>query len=105
MECALGIAVLSLFSLLGARGKFGTKRPPGCSGYATQIMTSAPVNCSGSSSRSKEYRRRSRFVSGEQSDYKIHLTRGDYVHINRGMDKGIRGWRPRSGCAAGPGPI
>jgi hypothetical protein len=31
-----------------------------------------------------------RLVSGEQSNYKITFTRGDYVHINRGQDKGVR---------------
>jgi hypothetical protein len=31
-----------------------------------------------------------RIVSGEQSNYKISFTRGDYVHINRGQDKGVR---------------
>jgi len=29
-------------------------------------------------------------VSGEQSNYKITFARGDYVHINRGQDKGVR---------------
>jgi len=31
-----------------------------------------------------------RIVSGEQSNYKITFARGDYVHINRGQDKGVR---------------
>jgi hypothetical protein len=31
-----------------------------------------------------------RIISGEQSNYKISFTRGDYVHINRGQDKGVR---------------
>jgi hypothetical protein len=31
-----------------------------------------------------------RLVSGEQSDNKITFARGDYVYINRGMDKGVR---------------
>jgi hypothetical protein len=31
-----------------------------------------------------------RIVSGEQSNYKITFARGDYVHINRGLDKGVR---------------
>jgi hypothetical protein len=31
-----------------------------------------------------------RLVSGEQTNYKITFTRGDYVHINRGQDKGVR---------------
>jgi len=31
-----------------------------------------------------------RLVSGEQSNYKITFMSGDYVHINRGQDKGVR---------------
>ncbi len=31
-----------------------------------------------------------RLVSGEQSNYKITFARGDYIHINRGQDKGVR---------------
>src|SRR5437899_2526645 len=31
-----------------------------------------------------------RLVSAEQSNYKIVFARGDYVHINRGQDKGVR---------------
>src|SRR5256886_3443763 len=31
-----------------------------------------------------------RLVSGEQSNYKSIFARGDYVHINRGEDKGVR---------------
>ncbi|HEX4542083.1 MAG TPA: hypothetical protein VH114_02865 [Candidatus Acidoferrum sp.] len=31
-----------------------------------------------------------RLISGEQSNFKITFTRGDYVFINRGQDKGVR---------------
>ncbi len=31
-----------------------------------------------------------RLVSGEQSNVKLIFTRGDYVYINRGQDKGVR---------------
>lgn len=31
-----------------------------------------------------------RLISGEQSGVKITFINGDYVHINRGMDKGVR---------------
>lgn len=31
-----------------------------------------------------------RVISGEQSNYKITFLRGDYVHINRGQDHGVR---------------
>jgi len=47
------------------------------------------VNCSGfyNDQRVPE---EFRIVSGEQSNYKITFTRGDYVYINRGQDKGVR---------------
>ncbi|HUK30281.1 MAG TPA: hypothetical protein VLV89_04145, partial [Candidatus Acidoferrum sp.] len=47
------------------------------------------VNCSGFYTDQKlpeEFR----LVSGEQSNIKITFTRGDYVYINRGQDKGVR---------------
>jgi len=47
------------------------------------------VNCSGFYTDQKlpeEFR----LISGEQSNYKITFTRGDYVYINRGQDKGVR---------------
>jgi hypothetical protein len=31
-----------------------------------------------------------RLISGEQSNYKITFSHGDYVYINRGQDKGVR---------------
>lgn len=31
-----------------------------------------------------------RLISGEQSNIKLIFSRGDYVHINRGQDKGVR---------------
>jgi hypothetical protein len=31
-----------------------------------------------------------RIISGEQADYKITFSRGDYVYINRGADKGVK---------------
>jgi hypothetical protein len=47
------------------------------------------VNCSGFVSDQK-VPDEIRLVSGEQSNYKITFARGDYVHINRGLDKGVR---------------
>jgi len=47
------------------------------------------VNCSGfvtDQKVSEEFR----LVSGEQSNYKLTFTGGDYVYINRGQDKGVR---------------
>jgi len=47
------------------------------------------VNCSGFVTDQK-VPDEIRLVSGEQSNYKITFARGDYVHINRGQDKGVR---------------
>jgi hypothetical protein len=47
------------------------------------------VNCSGFVTDQK-VPDEMRIVSGEQSNYKITFARGDYVHINRGQDKGVR---------------
>jgi hypothetical protein len=46
------------------------------------------INCSGfvTDRVSEEVR----LVSGEQSNYKLTWTTGDYVYINRGQDKGVR---------------
>jgi len=47
------------------------------------------TNCSGFVSDQK-VPDETRVVSGEQSNYKLTWIRGDYVHINRGQDKGVR---------------
>jgi hypothetical protein len=47
------------------------------------------VNCSGFVADQK-VPDEIRLVSGEQSNYKVTFARGDYVHINRGQDKGVR---------------
>ena len=81
------IAALSLLAMTGAPA-----------GPAQEIRTApkvitAPdynmVNCSGfvTDQRVPE---ELRLVSGEQSNYKLTWTSGDYVYINRGQDKGVR---------------
>src|SRR5437016_12246415 len=45
-----------------------------------------------------------RLVSGEQSNYKIIFARGDYVHITRGQDKGVRVGDRRSAVRTGQAP-
>ena len=67
-------------------------------GWAQEIRTApkvitAPdynmINCSGFVTDQKvpdEFR----LVSGEQSNYKLAWSSGDYVYINRGQDKGVR---------------
>ena len=47
------------------------------------------VNCSGFFTDQK-VPSEVQLISGEQSNYKITFTRGDYVYINRGQDKGVR---------------
>lgn len=80
-------AVLSLVTMLGA-----------AAGYAQEIRTApkdptAPdyniVNCSGFVSDQK-FPQEFHLISGEQSNYKLTFTSGDYVYINRGQDKGVR---------------
>jgi hypothetical protein len=80
------IAVLSLPVFLGAAV---------CSAQNAAPVNPIPqvdystVNCSGfvTDQRVPE---EAQLISGEQSNYKITFTRGDYVHINRGQDKGVR---------------
>ena len=81
------IAVLSLMAMLGA-----------AAGSAQEIRTApkeptAPdynmVNCSGFVTGQK-FPQEFRLISGEQSNYKLTFTSGDYVYINRGQDKGVR---------------
>jgi hypothetical protein len=80
------IAVLSLSVFLGAgvsAAQNAAPVPP------IQQVDYSTVNCSGFVSNEK-VPDEMRIVSGEQSNYKITFARGDYVHINRGMDKGVR---------------
>lgn len=47
------------------------------------------VNCAGFVSDQK-VSDEIRVISGEQSDYKITFSEGEYVYLNRGQDKGVR---------------
>src|SRR5271155_33621 len=47
------------------------------------------VNCSGFATDQK-VPDGIQLISGEQSNYKITFSRGDFVYINRGQDKGVR---------------
>jgi hypothetical protein len=81
------IAALSLAAMLGAAAS------------SSQEIRTAPkevtapdyntVNCSGFVS-SQKFPQELRLISGEQSNYKLTFTYGDYVYINRGQDKGVR---------------
>jgi hypothetical protein len=81
------IAVLSLSVLLGA----GISSAQNVAPVAPAIpqIDYNNVNCSGFVTDQK-VPDEIRLVSGEQSNYKITFARGDYVHINRGQDKGVR---------------
>ena len=80
------IAALSLILMLGAAAS------------STQEIRTAPkvvtapdyntVNCSGFVTEQKMDDLH--LISGEQSNYKLTFTSGDYVYINRGQDKGVR---------------
>lgn len=80
------IAALSLSVFLGAAVSSAQNAPQAPA--APQIDYST-VNCSGFVTDQK-VPDEIRLVSGEQSNYKITFARGDYVHINRGQDKGVR---------------
>src|SRR5437870_5827546 len=81
------IVVLSLSVFLGAILASAQDAPQA----APQIrpVDYSAVNCSGFVT-DQRVPDEVRLVSGEQSNYKIVFARGDYVHINRGQDKGVR---------------
>jgi len=81
------IAVLSLSIFLGAAVS-SAQNTPQAAPQNPPIDYSA-VNCSGFVTDQK-VPDGIRIVSGEQSNYKIVFSRGEYVHINRGQDKGVR---------------
>ena len=81
------IAGLSLSVFLGA-AVASAQNAPRAAPPIPQIDYST-VNCSGFVTDQK-VPDEIRLVSGEQSNYKITFASGDYVHINRGQDKGVR---------------
>src|ERR1700745_3860896 len=81
------IAALSLLAMTGAPAS-----PAQEIRTAPKVITAPDynmINCSGfvTDQRVPE---ELRLVSGEQSNYKLTWTSGDYVYINRGQDKGVR---------------
>ncbi len=80
-------AVLSLSVFLGAAVSSAQNVSPAAP--AIPQIDYSTVNCSGFVTDQK-VPDEMRLISGEQSNYKITFTRGDYVHINRGQDKGVR---------------
>jgi len=81
------IVVLSLSVFLGAATSSAQNVTPAAP--AIPQIDFSTVNCSGFVTDQK-VPDEIRLVSGEQSNYKITFARGDYVHINRGQDKGVR---------------
>src|SRR5438445_3676558 len=81
------IVVLSLSVFLGAAASSAQNVTPAAP--AILQIDFRTVNCSGFVTDQK-VPDEIRLVSGEQSNYKITFARGDYVHINRGQDKGVR---------------
>jgi len=81
------IAVLSLSVFLGAAAGSAQNTPQG--GPPTPQVDYSTVNCSGFVS-DQRVPDEVRLVSGEQSNYKLAWSSGDYVYINRGQDKGVR---------------
>jgi len=81
------IVVLSLSALLGAALSSAQDAPQAAP--QNRPIDYSAVNCSGFVA-DQRVPDEARLVSGEQSNYKIVFARGDYVHINRGQDKGVR---------------
>jgi len=79
---ALSLVVMAGVAASSAQEPRTTLHVPTAPDYNT-------INCSGfvtDQKVSEEYR----LVSGEQSNYKLTFTSGDYVYLNRGQDKGVR---------------
>ncbi len=81
------IVVLSLSAFLGAA--VSSAQNAAAPAPAIPQVDYSTVNCSGFVT-DQRVPDEARLVSGEQSNYKITFTRGDYVYINRGQDKGVR---------------
>jgi len=81
------IAVLSVSVLLSAAVSSAQNAPQAAP--AVPQIDYSTANCSGFVTDQK-VPDEIRLVSAEQSNYKITFARGDYVHINRGQDKGVR---------------
>jgi len=81
------LAVLGFSVFLGAALCLAQNAPQGASGVVQPGYS--PVNCAGFIT-DQRVSDEMRLVSGEQSAYKLTFAQGDYVHINRGQDKGVR---------------
>lgn len=81
------IAALSLVVMMGVA--VSSAQEPRTTLHVPTAPDYNTINCSGfvrDQRVSEDYR----LISGEQSNYKLTFTSGDYVYINRGQDKGVR---------------
>jgi len=81
------LTALALSILLGAAVCTAQNATQGASGVVQPGFS--PVNCSGFVTDQK-VSDEMRLISGEQSTYKLIWAEREYVHINRGQDKGVR---------------
>src|SRR5437660_9229942 len=81
------IVVLSLLVFLGAT--LASAQDAAQAAPQNRPVDYSAVNCSGFVT-DQRVPDETRLISAEQSNYKITFMRGDYVHINRGQDKGVR---------------
>ena len=84
MRAKLAVLCLSVFA--GAAVCSAQNVRP--AGGSAQVDYSS-VNCAGFVSDQK-VSDEIRVISGEQSNYKITFSQGEYVYLNRGQDKGVR---------------
>jgi hypothetical protein len=82
MLAALGLSLFLGSSLYAVQDAEPAKSPNGQADYSL-------VHCSGFIS-DQNLPDDVRLISGEQSNYKITFSAGDYVYINRGQDQGMR---------------
>ena len=81
------IAALSLVVVMGVAAS--SAQEPRTALHVPTAPDYNTINCSGFVTDQRvpeDYR----LISGEQSNYKMTFTSGDYVFINRGQDKGVR---------------
>jgi hypothetical protein len=85
MRFNLTVLALSLSFLASA----AAAQDPQASGPLTAQPGYSAANCSGFVSDQK-LPEDTRLISGEQSEYKVVFSRGEYVFVNRGQDQGVR---------------
>lgn len=84
-------ASLSLSLILGAGVCMAQEAPPAATQPASKVSQPdhSQVYCSGFVTDQK-VAEEIRLISGEQSKIKLTFSQGDYVHVNRGVNQGVR---------------